>query len=247
MKNDPGYIGNLMSLSSIDRQKLKDGNWDVSEDSGDYFKREHFEIIDRSQLPGRRMQIRYWDKAGTSAEEVREKKRNPDVQAETASVKMALHDQIFYIEDVTADMLSPNDVATRIHSVVVDDGPSVTVGLSQDPGQAGKLELDFYKNLLNGYHIWDIRESGSKESRAKPLSAKAERGKVKLVRGPWNEKFIGQAINFPAGKKDIIDAASGAFSYFVDSGLVAEYPVKSNTVSDYAKGLNSIRQGKYQF
>ena len=247
MKNDPGYLANLMSLNSIDRQKLLGGNWDVSEDSGDYFKREHFEIIDRSKLPDHRMVIRYWDKAGTSAEEVREKKRNPDQQAETASVKMGFSDQTFYIEDVTADMLSPNDVANRILDVTKDDGPRVTVGLSQDPGQAGKLELDFYKNLLSGFHIWDIRESGSKEARAKPLSAKAERGKVKLVRGPWNEKFIGQAINFPSGKKDIIDAASGALSYFVERGLVAEYKVSENTLDSYAKGLNSVRRGKYQF
>ena len=88
MENDPGYLANLLSLGSTDRQKLKEGNWNVSEESGDYFKRENFEIIPSDKiLSPNRLTIRFWDRAGTSAKEVQERKANPDVQAETASVK----------------------------------------------------------------------------------------------------------------------------------------------------------------
>ena len=108
--------------------------------------------------------------------------------------------------------------------------------------------MEFYQRLLSGYHRFDFRETGSKESRAKPVSAKAERNKIKLLRGPWNEKFITQAINFPAGQKDIIDAMSGAFAYFVERGVVQEYPVNNNVMERQAKGIHAISQNKkYQF
>ena len=247
MKNDPGYLANLMSLNSVDRAKLYGGNWNVSEESGDYFKREYFEYVDRRMLDPNRLIIRFWDRAGTSAAEVRERKQNPDTQAETASVKLSFHQQTFYVEDVTADMLTPNDVASRIMAIAQDDGPRVTIGLSQDPGQAGKFELEFYKNFLAAFHKWEFRETGSKTSRSKPVSAKAERGKLKLVRAAWNEKLIEQSVSFPAGKKDIMDALSGAFAYFVSKNSVSEYAVKNNAMENYAKGLSALRSGKYQF
>ena len=38
--------------------------------------------------------------------------------------------------------------------------------------------------------------------------------------GYWNEEFITQAENFPSGRKDIIDALSGAVSYYIENNLI---------------------------
>jgi hypothetical protein len=53
--------------------------------------------------------------------------------------------------------------------------------------------------------------TGNKEVRAKPVSAQAEAGNVKIVRGPWNDEFLRVLENFPTGRHDDeVDALSGA-------------------------------------
>jgi predicted phage terminase large subunit-like protein len=43
---------------------------------------------------------------------------------------------------------------------------------------------------------------------------------VVLVRGKWNEPFIDELCNFPAGHDDQVDAASGAFEELVSRGTI---------------------------
>ena len=61
--------------------------------------------------------------------------------------------------------------------------------------------------------------SGDKETRAKPVSAQAEAGNVKIVRGLWNDEFLRVLENFPAGKHDDeVDAPNGAHENLVTRG-----------------------------
>lgn len=223
MEKDPSYKAKLLSLRRVDKERLLKGNWKVREDAGDYFKRDYFDTIEESELPADLLKVRFWDRAGTSAKELAENKERGIKQARTASVLLSFcpDNRLFYIEHITNDLLSPKQVVKKITDIVSADGPYVTIGLSQDPGQAGKFELEFYKERFGHYHVWETRETGSKESRAKPVSAQAEKHKIKLVRGHWNEEFIRQAENFPEGLKDIIDALSGAFSYFVENKMAS--------------------------
>ena len=221
MQKDPSYKAKLLSLRRVDKERLLYGNWKIRDNAGDYFKREYFETIERKDLPNDLLKVRFWDRAGTSAKELSENKQKGITQARTASVLLSfsVDTMTFYIEDVTNDLLSPKEVVEKMTDVVTDDGQYVTVGLSQDPGQAGVFEKDFYAERFSMYHVWITRETGSKESRAKPVSAQAEKRRIKLVRGHWNETFIRQAENFPDGLKDIIDALSGAFAYFVENKM----------------------------
>ena len=59
--------------------------------------------------------------------------------------------------------------------------------------------------------------TGSKETRAKPASAQAEAGNIKLVRGAWNEAFLTEVENFPSTntKDDQVDALSDALDELV--------------------------------
>ena len=248
MENDPQYKATLFSLTAVDKARLHGGNWNVREAAGEFFQREWFEVIEESEmLGGNRITIRFWDRAGTSAEEAKERK-NLGTQAETASVKLSFYQGIFYVEDVTAKMLSPKQVANEIDSIVQMDGPSVIVGLSQDPGQAGKMESQSHAERHKDRIVWITRETGSKETRAKPVSAKAQRYKIKVVKAAWNNKFFSQLENFPDGKKDICDALSGAYSYFVEEGMIADYGVKNNEVDKrVAGGLSTLKKGRYQF
>jgi phage terminase large subunit-like protein len=85
----------------------------------------------------------------------------------------------------------------------------------QDPGSAGLDSAKATNALiaeagLEGHYE---RVTGSKEVRAGPWSSALEAGKVKLVLGGWNDRYIEEHVAFPKGKfKDQVDASAGAFS-----------------------------------
>jgi predicted phage terminase large subunit-like protein len=67
--------------------------------------------------------------------------------------------------------------------------------------------------MLAGYSVSTDPVSGSKEIRASPFSSQVNAGNVKMLRGDWNQAFIEELRQFPAGKHDDqVDAASDAFT-----------------------------------
>ncbi len=168
---------------------------------GGMFKRDDFEMVDAPPKGGRR--VRGWDFAASK-----------DRGAYTAGVKMSTDGRGNYcIEDVVRDQLSPGGVEALFKSVAEQDGKTVPVDIPQDPGQAGKFQRQHFTGLLAGFVVHSSPETGSKEDRARPLAAQAEAGNLSLVRAPWNDAFISEAMLFPNGQyKDQIDAASRAFS-----------------------------------
>ena len=86
--------------------------------------------------------------------------------------------------------------------------------MEQEPGSAGVNDIDNYaRNVLSGYYFKGVKTRDSKTVRADPLSAYAERGHFKLVKGHWNNVFIDEFEIFPFGPHDdIVDATAGAFN-----------------------------------
>lgn len=213
MDKDPEYLASLEALPLIDRMALLEGNWKYRKE-GNFFKRDWWEIIEPDKLPPNRKTIRHWDMAATDEAEGKK-------SALTAGGKVSRDEGgTFYVEDMICEQYSAGKVKTLIKNTASQDGPRCVVGLKQDPGQAGKAQFHDYVTWLVGYEIHKEIETGSKEVRAKPVSAQAEHGKVKLVRGEWNESFIEDAAAFPNGPKDKIDAVSGAFSYFMQNPVI---------------------------
>ena len=93
------------------------------------------------------------------------------------------------------------------------DGLNVQIGLEQDPGQAGKMEVEYLIRQLAGFSVKAILATTSKEVRAKPFSSQCESNNVKIVEGKWNKPFLATLENFPEGDHDDdVDSASGAFN-----------------------------------
>lgn len=70
---------------------------------------------------------------------------------------------------------------------------------------------------LANVSIRNIRPQGDKVERSRPLQTRAQMGKVKLVRGPWCQTFIAEALDFPKGKHDDqIDTASGGLAIIAE-------------------------------
>lgn len=76
--------------------------------------------------------------------------------------------------------------------------------------------------------ISKIQATDDKVTRAMPLQTRAKAGKVKLVRGPWNQEFITEALDFPVGSHDDqVDTASGGLG-MISGGKSKEVKVSSN-------------------
>jgi predicted phage terminase large subunit-like protein len=90
--------------------------------------------------------------------------------------------------------------------------------IPQDPGQAGKDQVNSLTRHLLGYRVKSIRESGKKQTRAEPLSAQWQAGNVELVQGEWNKDYLLEMSAFPSSEHDdYVDASSGAFLECVNS------------------------------
>jgi predicted phage terminase large subunit-like protein len=169
------------------------------------FKRDWFEVVDAAPALG--TVVRGWDLAASETV----------TAAFTSGVKMRRTPEgIFYIEDVVRFRGSPGKVDQTFKNTASQDGYMVRVDLPQDPGQAGKSQVKYFTRLLAGYNVRCSTETGSKETRAEPLSAQAEAGNVKLVRGLWNDDYLDELCLFPFSDfKDQVDASSRAFAALI--------------------------------
>ena len=208
---DPGYLANLHALPYVERERLLNGNWNIKPSSGMYFKASYFEVLDA--IPRTVKKIRYWDRASTKKTET----NDPDA---TVGIKIEKgYDGLFYVTDMVRIFESPLGVEQAIRNTASRDGKDCHIYLEQDPGQAGKVELDYLTRSLAGYVVKSNKVSQDKVTRALPVSSQCEAGNVKILRASWNDIFFRELENFPQGKHDdIVDSLSGAFNMILDSG-----------------------------
>jgi hypothetical protein len=91
------------------------------------------------------------------------------------------------------------------------DGPQVEIAMEEEKGSSGKYHTMHFQQKLFDRIVHSDPVSGSKVERATPVSALAEQGRVCLLRGQWNQKFLNEAANFPLGKRDSVDSISGSY------------------------------------
>jgi predicted phage terminase large subunit-like protein len=133
-----------------------------------------------------------------------------------------LEDGTYCVADVQRGQLSPAGVENLILETAEADGKGVPIRFEQERGASGKSLIDGFKRKLPGHSVKGKQETGIKEVRAQPLSAKAEAGGVVLLAGAWNDDFIEEAVVFPhGGNDDQVDAASGGFQDLQRGGKVA--------------------------
>lgn len=218
LKNNPEYLANLKSLPIVQQERLLSGNWNIRPAAGMYFPRDKATLIE--DIPNDVVKwVRSWDLAGTEDK----KNNNPeDGPAYTAGVLIGLRKNgRIVIADVINRRMNSADVRNTVFNTAKADKArfkKIRIRMSQDPGQAGKSQSEDYLKLLSGFSINIERESGSKETRAEPLSAQwigikgSEKGNVDIVLADWTDFLIRQAESFPSGRfKDCVDAMCNGF------------------------------------
>jgi predicted phage terminase large subunit-like protein len=197
------------SLADLDRIRRTVGSYHwaalyqqrPTPQEGGMFKRQWFEIVD--DYPRHCRAVRRWDLAAS-------------VQKGdwTSGLKLGILDGVCYVIDLQHVRENPAGVEALVRQTAAGDGIATMIRMEQEPGSSGVNTIDNYaRRVLVGYNFKGVPSTGPKEVRAQPVSAAAEAGNVKLVRGPWNGVFLDEVSMFPNGDHDdIVDVLSGAFT-----------------------------------
>ena len=203
LRVNPEYLASLLSLPTLERERLLGGNWKIRPAAGLYFKREWCAVVD--EVPADLDIVRYWDLAATEKTEL----NDPDW---TVGIKLG-RDQNggYWLLIMVHARANPGDVDRLLHNTATQDGKRVRIGFGKDPGQAGKSQALHLVRALSGFTITPAPESGDKITRFGPFSSQCRAGNVKIRRGSWNEDLFRVLEGFPdLAHDDEADACSGA-------------------------------------
>lgn len=205
------YEESLAELDPVTRSRLRDGDWEVTR-QGNMFKREWFQIVD--VIPPIYRKLRFWDMAATDPELQMKKKRSSDPDY-TVGLLLGEHQGIFYILDIVRARKRPADTRLIQKYTAKADGYGVNIREEQEPGASGIDTIESKaRTIFLGYNYVGIRSSGSKVQRASSVSAAAERGQIKILKGcRFVEELFNELEQFPGGAHDdLVDALSGAYT-----------------------------------
>lgn len=165
---------------------------------GALFKRQWFKVVD--EAPADLRWHRYWDLAAST-------KTTADY---TASSAEALGDDgTLYIKDMRRGRWEWPDAKRIIIQTMLAEPDTQHAIEEALHGLAALQELRRDPTLVN-VTLRGVKVDRDKVSRALPWAARAEAGKVALVRGTWIGAFIDEVCQFPQGAHDDqVDTVSG--------------------------------------
>lgn len=229
LKADPGYKANLLMQSAVDRERLLKGNWKIRKEAGSMFWRSCFEYgddnaheentikspvwkIHKSWTEGKHVRaIRGWDFAATQ-----------DGGDFTAGVLIVMvGSDMFFVVDVVHGQWKTAERNEAFRAACAKDmqNPlfdSYEIWIERENGSSGVSAAEYLIREFPGFPIHHQSSSGKKSARADSWSSACQNRLVRMIRGPWNEKFILEHEAFPPktkrGHDDIVDACSLAFN-----------------------------------
>jgi predicted phage terminase large subunit-like protein len=170
--------------------------------AGALFKRQNINVLEAEPIGI--TWVRAWDLAFTE-------KTTSDW---TAGAKMGMAaDGTIIIADVISGQMEWPDAVRTIANTARLDGKTIRQGIECVSAQVGVLQSLLRDPLLTAYTFNAIEVNRDKITRALPLIARSEQGKLAIVRGAWNQKFIDELCAFPEGMHDDqVDACSGGMT-----------------------------------
>ncbi len=169
---------------------------------GALFRREYFRIVEHA--PAVVSVVRHWDIAASVS-----------VTADySVGAKIGMDESgNIYILDVVRGRWEYPQLLRIMKETALLDGGAVLQTVETVGTQKGVLNLLHAEPALAGVAISGYVPLVDKVVRAQPVLARAEQGKLYLVRAGWNQELIDEFLTFPNGEHDDqVDAVSGAFS-----------------------------------
>ena len=219
MEQDPGYLANLLSQTTVEMERLLKGNWRVRADAGKVFNRSWFLI--RQETPRHGVMCRAFDFAASTRQLEGD---DPDY---TATVLMTRADDgRYYVIHASQERIAPADQEDMVMRLVRSDydmaqrwGNPYMVRWEIEPGSAGLRENWRLATLLDRFDAEGIRPEGDKLVRAKPYASSAKVGNVVLLDAGWNEEYLQHLHHQPDWPHDdLMDASSIAYNALAWAG-----------------------------
>lgn len=221
LEANPSYLAELMAQHPVERERLLHGNWKIRYEAGTVFSGNWFKIID--EMPSVPMwSVRFWDLAATAKEVA-------DADAcYTVGLQIAQIGTYFYIMDCIIEQRKAGDIEELLTETAEWDGDRVVVRWELEGASAGKMVEQSIRDAIlercPNHDAKACRPMGDKLTRALPAAKEAAAGRVFLLRGDWNDKFLNAVQKFDGGRKrtnplvnDIVDAFSGGFNTVKDN------------------------------
>jgi predicted phage terminase large subunit-like protein len=189
--------------------------------AGAMFRRDDVRTLE-SEPTGVRW-VRAWDLAFTT-------KTTSDYTV-GARVGMAADGTVVVANIIRGRWEWPQAVRT-VAATATADGVAVTQGVEVVGAQVGALQTLMADPLLAGLAFTPISVHADKTTRALPVVARCEQGKLAIVRAGWNAEFLDELSAFPETKHDDqVDAVAAAFAMLQSqtSGPLA----RSVTIPEY--------------
>jgi phage terminase large subunit-like protein len=228
LQNDPGYLSRLAMIPGAEGRRLLEGDWNTRDSAGDYFQRITFPVVELHTRPTEkniRRRVRFWDKAATKPSAA-----NPDPDWTEGMLVAELDDDSWIIEDLDSFREGPADVDARMKKCAEMDGRAVLVGIWQDPGQAGKVDVLHTQQQLSGWAVQEIVAHKNLLVYAKIPSQLAKQGKIKVLRREYLPRMFAQLEGFPrAGHDDIVSALCGVAQVLTGGGFQVGYDATPDT------------------
>ena len=210
MKRQPEYVAWLEGQDRETKEALLYGNWYVTKQRENYFKRRWVQLLTEEPYFGKR--VRGFDLAGTLADEVN---KSPDYTATVLLSKSK--DGKYCICHAHRMRALYHDVEEYILNLSRSEPDDITYVIPVDSGSAGKAYARALQQKIaeTGRHVV-LHQTGNKSKliRFRPFASVCQSGAVSMVSASWNdwlfdewEEFIGDGKTH----EDSLDAAVSAF------------------------------------
>ena len=198
--------------------------------AGAMFRRDMIHVLDN--IPSGIQWVRSWDLACTT-------RTSSDY---TAGAKVGMTDDgtivVGHMIHLKGEM---PEVLRTIAAPAKLDGENVKQGIETVGTQTSALQMLLADPLLACFTFAPLPVAGDKITRSLPLVARAEQGKLAIVRGSWNTPCVDELCSFPESEHDdMVDAVTGALP------LVASVatPFYYSTVAVASRRHHSRRFGR---
>lgn len=161
--------------------------------------------------------VRYWDLAASERKRFKGKrgkkgkKHDPDASVGTRMSHVKDDGDKFYIEHQISGRWKYVDLRQKILETAMVDGPAVPIILEEEPGSGGKNQIAAIREWIHSicddkdiprFQIEGWRPDNDRVILANVWFAEANKSKVYLVEGEWNELMLNQLASFPIGQHD---------------------------------------------
>ncbi len=228
LMEDKGYATTVSSMSPVERDRYINNNWDRIESAGKLFQQSWCEYPERKDIPPLHAFNKICLGFDIASTEPHGKNKSPDATTGTAIGEYVneVGQKIYYVLDHMEIRENINQVYIEIEAFCKkfkDENVGFTVSIPTEFGMSNaSAEEDTFTEKLKDYDLHRSRDVGKKTHRFRAFSAKSHDGLVKIVKAPWNNRFVAELQMFGEDMAynqhdDVADSCSRAMNYLIES------------------------------